>query len=650
MVYFKSHVLYKKMKTGKFFTSLLLFFIGLVLIGELQYVCIDDSASSCFYTVYFSNIDNYCEFSTEINDLVQASNCIAFVKEYNSRDYISNYDIYYCSTRSEKIIMNKLNLNETQFENILSGRCTFKLESLENYIGKNNNGSGSVLFVYGYNSDNLSSLIYNLKQNYSVERIDEPTQYSKFSLIINIAWVIIIIINSIITIYEILLNRKNVAIKVLYGKKILWIVTESILIDFLIFGLIFVVEGIVLSEITAIDNAKREIFLKFIVFIVANSLIHVVSVFFDFIKSLKNYIVNDNIIAFNYFFMTISGFLVLVLPLINLHFVNENKDYISLHKTMSNFNQYCYVETNMSITNEDSFETIINSRNDYVNTAQKLYSYFYTEYDAVILSHESEHNIVYANRNSYNYLSEFIPNLKDNNKAAIITPNSYMVKNLNYAKRQLKQKGIDYSVIESTSLLSLPCFNSEEINKFKLVQNPIIIYNPYAPRRNDVYDCFLCNISKDVLYSELKSLDISDENIAITNVYDNFVHYWRPVYLVWIICLVTLIVVVVFDLILFVSFINLQFKLKYKEFSIRYILGNGIIDRYDTLYLTIVITNLLGFLMAFLVNLFLFDDIAAKISVINVFLKLAFDIIYLRIKIYRFEKISFQKLLKGGYI
>ena len=646
------------MKKMKYSAALILFFIGLFLVGEFVYVQMGTDVYDEYYTVSINKIsgqENQKKLALLLDELCDENNCALYIQSWGYENNFTNHDIYYCSKNGEEAVREQLGLKGNHFKTLIRGDCTFEFKTLEDAYNENIfNGYTLDFSVIGERSD-VSEITDGISNIVKVNTVMTNEYDNRYDLLFKIVWGVILVVLLGLTAYDILFQKKDTAIALTLGNPISKTVIKNIVMDICAYALIFFTEYFILSFITAIKQRFEFVLICFIILIIVNSLLYMLLYFIDLCGVLKGYKGGEGMLLFNYimkFTVTIAGIIVISTC---IGMLGTYKDYFVINEFMKGYKDFSYINTNMQQIYTDNSEELIKKREDFRKTSNLVYSQLYNEYNPIILNVDYSANIVVANKNAYSYLSDKIPDFTEDLKddgIKILVPDEYMMKDYNYAKSLLESpyeenpEPVEFETIhyKSADIIS---FDDCEGKGFSISSNPIIIYDPSEPDEYNSPSVFICNISDNEFNEFLKANSLSDEDIIKTNVYENFNHYWTVTRTMVIILFITMIATIMFEITIIGSIISLEYKINAKDICIKKVLGYNILQRNVHIFVIIFTSVVLGGIITgfALQSLGMLNYmIVISVCIAGIIL----EILLVCIKIYKIEKTNVQKILKGG--
>lgn len=656
------------MKAVKYIISFIILFVGMLIIGESQIFHLDN-----FYTE-FDNTTMYLQPNTTeeemVTDILNAANRnevdVFTFKRSPRSSFLTEYDIYGTSG-VKKYITENLNIKERKYTSLFLGNINFAFHDFKNITGiesfKDYYVIGSKEKVHQFKIELIDKYAGNHPQ---VGFVSNESKKNTVAI-----WLLITSIILLLSFYDMSLQKKENLIRVSMGERISRIIWNNILLDSLMFLILFVAILYILSNFTNVYFMFGISLLSFFLLLLANSLLYFNMYFYDLKKVFSNSIGSKKMLSLNYSLKIVTTITTIFIISSNLALIFES---YNLYKQKSFFKEhsdyyYTRLEYNPLLSKSDAMpETITESE----KVQSTFYKKFFKEFDATLLASTGDllnGKGILANKNTFDYLSKEIKELKEiplNKDIYFLLPKNFpddtiLDTELNEIVKfyQGDNFNYDYGVIFYENNVDIISIDENHIYGSKFVENPIIIYNNIAAeeleKRNDVTQKvnfvheIMYKITNEKFNKFVEDRDLTNQIVTKTNVFENYNNKWIAAKRILYINFIFSILILLLEFMIISSILKMEYEVNAIELSIKKVLGHSMLEKNKKIILMTVVTTLLSIISAIVVALIInFEEIYYLTIGGSIILVLEVSIIWFYI--HKIENSKIQKILKGGNI
>lgn len=640
-------------------------FVALLAIGESYMFRLNN-----FYneypntTIYPQKGISDAEMLHDVQEAATKNSVDFFVFEYSPLTiFYSKYTIY-GTKDAEKSINEKSQIFEKRYSSLFLGDMSFEFKKIEELkkVGNIRN-----YYLIG-NKNNIHQFKMDLINKYAGNHpkdgfIDNEQQNLTISI-----WVIIIFVIALMTIYDINLQKKEVMIKVSFGERISKIISGNILIDTIVILMIFSLQMLFLSQYTEVTPTLNISIKMLCILLVINSVLYFHFYFQNLKEAFSNGANLKRIFTVTYFLKSLSIILVVLILSSNFAVISQSLNLYKQKDFFENHADYYYIEFGyLPIENSDGSIDPKTDEDAIIN--EKFYRNFFNKFNPIVLSEYSmsfQYEIIQANRNSLNYLSEQISELGNNklDKPFYFLIHNKLRNNPNILKdieRIFEGENInpsygEYSIIYYEENIELIKMKKGDVYETKIVDNPIVFLNNYPanniqePIGTDFKSYLLETMYKPSdteLTRFIKENQLTNQIFIKTNVYENYKQQLKKAMRILYINIAFSLLILFLEFLILSLVIRLEYNLHALEFSVKKILGHSMIEKNKRLiFLTIIITVMSTIISALVGWKFGLTEIRSVLAIGFIILLLELSAIFYCIS--KVERAQVPKILKGG--
>src|SRR5699024_8030115 len=401
------------MKRIKIIISLILIFIGIILVGEYGITYLDNFANDMPNTtiIYQPGMDHE-KMKEEVEEAAHKYNVEFFVVK---QDVIStnenNLILYSSSPKVEKYLSEEKGIYEREYTSLFFGKVGLYYDDYKN-ISSSDLEVNNNYYLFG-NKDDIKNFKISLINKYAGNHPRFPEKSRKFDYTVYGLWTIIFALCLIFTAIYVKTRKEDAFIKIICGENRLYLIFKEIIIDLISIVGIGILFLQLLKAYTYTDFYKNAFYLMLGLFALINSL-----TYFSFYRFDVGKVYKDNsfvTISALYLLKVISVSLVSLALAINFLMIKESLDFISEEDFFKAHKDYYY--TNLGYIPRENYPG--GSKNvieDSSRVKEIYYKKYFKEFDPLVLvnfDNIGDKDMVLTNRNSLDYLKSEISSIKD---------------------------------------------------------------------------------------------------------------------------------------------------------------------------------------------------------------------------------------------
>ncbi|MEE1312730.1 MAG: hypothetical protein UHS41_03110 [Lachnospiraceae bacterium] len=638
------------MKQIKYISFIMIICIIFIAINEL-FVLHLESFQEEFHYMTFYRPKNSLEVtqSKMKHDIIRAArkhDIKIFVIYQDLENIYSSHIKIYTTENIEKEMVDLAEIKEGSYQSIFLGniRVSFiDFESIEDI------DSFSTFYYIGNKSD-AKAFKRELVDVYSGKFPQDGYVSENDNMAIAFIWGIGLSFILLLSVYQIMLEKKEVAIKLIFGESLQHILLKNICSDGLFFGSTWLIIYTIGKNFLNLDYKNDITFLSLVLFLIIDLVIN--------LALLKNnYQYNSQkkkeveVLKFSYIYKFIiiiiciilaTGWIAIIVSGYNCYLQKK------FYKTYQKYS-YCKIESNND-------ELVTNLKFDFYKKKLNQGKTFSLNR---IESINGKKHFIYADEGTMDYLESVIPELENKNlneKVVFILPVGKRVEDAIETWDEYYHSSYQYKIIYYRNKVKLISNDSPDYEKINGVveTNPTIILNHLTNpnfKNTSVYLIHntMYQIDKNE-WNKYMNYDLVDKRTScLTNVYDNYLLNWIKVkrYLILGIGIVGLIFLL--QIVITKTILEYEYKINSKEIVLKKILGYSLIKRYQMLILTTVLGDFMGIFMTILIFICLNID-NFQYALIDGIVFVTVDSAIIIKNIHCLESEYINKILKGGIL
>lgn len=635
------------MKKLKFIMLSVFLLIVILLLGETTYPRLEQQALSQLYTVDAEFVDK-----SSFAEALKGFEKCGIIYEYGtvSDDLSRNIKVYY-SGISEDDLRDKLGLSTLEFRNLTTGKCSYELYPLSELVESELYDEVSVYC----DGDEAAAreLADVLKGSARSSSYRTPSGKNDYTFIFEVVWALVIVMTVAVTVYDIFSQQKTAAVSLVLGSRIREIVLKNILADTAGITLSFAAVSLILSFFTAVNMNISSIVFHNGVLVAINSLCYLLFYKTNIFKALRDGEPGAKLLKFNYILKAVSALGVIAAAVYCVSSLAELKDDLAAYNKMKSLQGYSYINIQLPVMQpetDEEWEKYLSQKDEYWELFDKIAD----EYGSITLCSaylqpelmDKSRQFVFADDSAFDIISDSLPELTEREGTFLFIPDDADDRERTSISEYIGDTQAEQIRYESRDILVL---QSPDVQKAVTYRSPIVLYSSDRALIGE-----LTGSSEKVIRIDDKQFDelvkkYADKPLIFerTDVFENYLHYKGSAEAFALILSLALGCAVMFELVLLISILTLEYKVNAKEICLKKVLGIGMLERNRKLIILTVLTNISGAATAFL----LLDKFGkgAGMALWGYALILCIaELIITLIKASRIEKVNTAKILKGG--
>lgn len=641
------------MRKIKYITSIIFIAIILFFIGDMYVWNIDSFETEYISTTMFlpKGISQE-QMIDDIEKTAKEHNCLVFAVNRNIETIHSETVSIYCMNGVEDIVNKKSSINKGEYQSIFLGKIKVNIEAFEKIPDVN---EIQTYYLIGDIEDARafkSEMVDTYDGNFPKEG------YTYFHSVRNVicVWSIGIVFLLLMTLYETILIKKEMAVRYIYGESLKNIVIKRIISDIILFVGCSVGTTLVLKNIFNV-NAEYLIEVSTLcvgIYCIVNSILYLRLIFFDYKSFLNRGKGNRTVLNISYIYKIITIIIIALVTSVCTEMIFEGVNFWRQKEHFKEYSKYSY----LSITSKDGkAETTEKMMLELINEKTKENKTFLNVYmDEGIYSKEP---CLMFNKNTIGYLKgriKEISNFKFENKVYFIVSEKQKdtcVKDLEMLAEMYIGENIDYEIITYENSCSVIGIKSQNGIISQLYNNPLIILNAGTEVNyyNGIYFSQACMV--DINESEwndyIENNDVEKNTSFITNVYDNYNYYLKGYQRTILLGAVAFVILMIMEFIIIKTMLRYESMINSIELAVKTVVGYSVFMKYRKMFITtfvsLGISAIGSMIVAMVLNMPSSIYMIIGYSVIGVM-----DVIMMLYYIRVIEKENIQKALKGSVL
>lgn len=626
--------------------------------------------------MYQKNIENYtCDFYyldidnaqiskdilDEINNAAKRYNSMVFAFEKRSVTPLSCKCELFADDNTYSFISEKYDVKKGKYNSFFSGTTNISHRYLQDIL----NRSGTCRFYFTADSKCMNRIYDYINRRVATSYVHKENNYGHKWIMICV-WVIVFIFLLFLTWCGIQFDKKRKFIQLSLGKSRGAVCAEAILSDLSVFTFEFFAIFLVLKKFIYCQCNIKFICALFLAFLLANSMLNLTYLKYNYKEILYGANINSSLLSNCYLMKAITLILAIASISSNIPLMAKNYTKLGFYNEIGKFKNYDFVDIDVQSPNDDDQELLYEQMNK-----ELFFKGYYS--DSVKFSAETleiskdktEKPVLLLNDERF-ILNKNVSKMIDYNKDfTVFLPKNYesydvttddcidsissflgidadkldyvpMIygKNCNvlYLDKNAEEKGTEMLSVEKNTIFVYCNIKPDNLKKAANIEYA----DPYAKimYKSDYIDKFaLSNNSKIQIYTEdaVKSLTAgkvyAQRILMVNTVISAFM--------------------LLFELMLIISIIKLEYIINAKILAIKKILGYGNFKRNKELFLLNLFATIIGVVTNTIIALMYKTMVWYIPSLVGVFLILI-EFLIIIFRTFKTEECSISKILKGG--
>ncbi|MDR0489413.1 MAG: hypothetical protein LBG99_08505 [Propionibacteriaceae bacterium] len=637
------------MKKAKYFTSAILMFSALVLIGEFYVWHISSFETDYAYTTF--SVKESAPNSQLIADVLDAAHQTDIEFFLVARDVESIFSItmnIFSTDGAKDVLTNKGHIRSGTLSSIFIGDVTVRFFSVEEWP---TDRTPDVLYLIGDMDDQIS-FKQILIDSYGGRYPQQPMRSLGDAYNVLGVWFAVFGLLLLMSTYEAALMKREVLVRVTSGQSLSVFIASNILRDLVFYSVTITAMILLLSEFTNASYMVHLTGLSVAVFLVSNSLQYMRLLRFDFRKDVNTRQGAKRILWLSFIYKVVVILFAIIIMSGNVKFIADGADYYRQKPFFEQHADFNYV----NISAEANSDFSISKSIMFFFAAQKQ-----TMTIVDLESWNTAAEYVYSDASALPYLQSVIPELEGtilDRKVYFLVPRTYFgLDNIESDMMDIwwsyYDQEYDFEIVEcrTTDVIAI---SNQGVVFTSIKRNPIIILNNLGPSsiehlRNPGYisASTLFNISSADFEEFVSEAEVATELHYLTNAYANYQYHLKLVDRSIMIGLVMLFLVVGISSMVTRSLLLFDYTINATERSLMRLHGYTVARINLRTFALLVITTLLAVVVS--INLAPLAGIrsVAYLGVgggVLLLLDLSVTLHYMR----KYSRISFQRVSKGA--
>ena len=667
-------------KIIKYIISTLLILTGFAFNGELFTLYTDNFQDSFYQASFaFDGIDERksIDEKTIVEDFVNAG------KKYNIDFFMikslikSSYEkeITIFGNKNVFGILDSKGISQGEFSSLFTGKTIIRYRSFDEI---DNIKQYDMCYITGG-----KARIEDMRK-FKAELIDDygggfPVLYgSDKNLYLSLfsVWSIIIVIMMMMSLYEIMVTKRERAIRYILGEDMSYMAIKNMLLDSLIYIILMIVIPYILQEISNVKFKYVQIIAVFCVFIFINALIQLMNLYINTKKYLNIKYDSGKLLQFAYVVKSATTVLMIVVLSMNMIFIVDD---INLYRQKDFFEEnshFDYCKSSYRPGTENSHPGI---SSEHVN--KEFYSRFYEnsmQFADLKNQFGYEDDIVLINRRSFEWIRTkysgiangdvdytqctyyiFYPRQMDKKSEAVqdatniiklglgkVDDNGDLISDANTS---------DIRYVRYSEKIDLVAINDLASCKSILREQPVIILDASVPgdeehSRSPYWNYgTIYNISESEKSDFMNEYNLQNQIYYSSGVLENYRNSWAIAWrnLRLMMFLSTILILLELGIIIFI--INMQYKVNSIKIALLKINGDTLFSRNKTIFIVTLISSAVGLAIILLIAKTI-EGINIRYMILNEVVIISLEIVSIIIKIINAESRKIPLILKGEFI
>jgi|GEM_PF-3407506 len=641
--------MFDKVKIVKFILVSILLIIVAIIPGELFQAYLDqynDFYETSFYLQKGGSAD---EMIKDLSDTADKYDVHIFkIYEREKNTYSTSLDIY-ADEETVNILTENYGLSQGKFKSLFSGSTEIRVYRFSD-ISEELLKKDETYYLFG-DSENMILFKQDLVNTYagSFPKNDGFNGLNSFESMLSVAWIFVIAIVVLLTIYDTLNQKREILIRLTIGERIGIVYWKNVVLDTVYMLILFAILKVLMKNIEGNLIFDTYSNIMFFIMILINGIAFLGVLKVDYKLAMASSASKNNVLNYNYF---LSGICMILLSIsigscVELAFTaydySKQETYFEEHRNY-NWHQRLLME-------DEKRQNLQMLLNEFM--AENSEDFFYLCQGGDL--EENSQKIFYeASSGAKEYLQSQIFELKKeldlDTYILISKKNSISDSELEYLLDWIETE--DYEIIYYSDSVDIIYRTFDEEPITERVNNPVMIfYNRYNMDLADDETFFHFDLGM-LEASSSKWEEFADEhNISYvaTNAWDFYCYRWDSLSRTVLLNVVIIIIMFIMYMLLSCVIIKMEFKINAKELALKKIHGYHIFERFGKIYTITGVIGVLSLICLFIMKLVMIEINFAYI----VFLILAIiciEFLYITCQIVLYEKKNLKKILKGGNI
>ena len=647
------------MEKTKIFLLFLLFCVGFICENEAFIYELSESApQNCkLAEVIFENDEEKNAFLNEIEELSFKNEVAVYFVDYRVVDRLTTAISFFGNDDILSDIRKDKKICQHEYKSMISGKVKISFFDLDE-LKKDDYKFTNSMYFYGERI-NISKFLREVRDKYKLVNVTSAGNSQKDVVVF--IWICMIIILIVITVFEVLLRKKEMSLMLAFGEAAEKTVIKRILQEVVTELITFSICRIVIFKMLSGKFLFREEITIVLIGLIIESIVFLSLLFCNPLSVLANGSESTRILTVLYTIKIILFFLVVSGVGVGFEMVADNFDSLKDGSAQVSIGDYSYLEIydemgRTAYVDENEKSERLQWTESITN---EIYSNYFNTAEPLLCTKVLEDNADYILTNSFGMIMFEKEKIESDKPVAIYIPdylcNSNTKENLDvlFEAYNIPENIAEFIVYDTK--MSIPFINSSGVSGISKSSDPVLICvndRKLSEKINieSVFQDVLFKFDNDDIAMLEKAYNFSANGYRIIRTdYSDYYEY-NSSFIRKVVKLVMSLAVVILILyiILIILITSIYFKANAMKISLMKIYGFGFTVRYLKVLILCIVPNLL-LTVASVVYMYKIGKRTAVLSVTETGIFITFsELIVLSINVLISEKRNLIKVLKGG--
>ena len=654
----------------KYIIFSILILIALIIPGELYQSYIGQNSKFYETSFYLQDGDTAQKMLSDIQNTAKSHNVSIFVQDIQVKNMFTCEVNIYCDDIVKQILSSEYSIKSGKYKSIFSGNTTVNFYDFMDVPDTLLEYETSLFQLLG-NYDDMVKMKQDLISLYGGKfpKIDSYNILTDMKRTILGIWSLITLIICFLSFYFLTLFQRELMVRSTMGEHPFKLYLKIIFFDSIFLILFFSISTFLLSYITNVLFLFNLSIIMLGVCILCNCIVNARIFSFKIREAFNKVAGRFELTMGTYIIKAISCSFSVIIITFQLVTIKESLDFYRQRSFFEEHKSYNYIRVWSKYNYEDIIvEQLYRTYNDKISILDPNFSYEdYSIYD------EYSNTVILANKSTYKYLCEWIPELKNqkitgeaclimNDKKIISEEGINFIKECAYELCLSDSDFFNLQVIKYKKSSSIISVEEDFINKSSWLKNPSILLtmkDKYPVlNKNEIlkgnhpvelsfrgYN-FMINVPEQELMDFVATYNCEAK---ITNAYDYYLYRWeimkRSLYL----SVVFIFMILILEIYINILIIKLEYNFNSMQLSIMKITGYSRFERIRKLCIISLIMMFLSTVVC-LISLTLLKQFGIIFPIISVFIVGILDFGVIKLFSIDYEKKNIPRILKGGNV
>ncbi len=348
------------MKYIKWLLSIILFFIAFFLAGEVYQRYLGSFYQGLYYVFSTINInrstyDSTRDFCETLQEIANEEKIYAFaiVRQIDAFDDCT-CDIY-GSEGCIQILASQYDIYEGTFASTFSGTTTIAIHDFTEWYTVANEIEFPSYYLIG-DEDSIKAASQRLSSmNANASSLRHNSEFN-ISILIYAVWMVVLLFLLLLTWFDIQFNKKKNFLKISLGRSMNRIIFESILVDIVVFGGVFLISFVLTGRLTYNRFVLSGQILIFAGFLFINSILYFSLRRHSYKEILYGANINQSLFINCYALKALSSVIIIFVFSFSFIFIDQNAYYLQVEDRLLALEDYYFVDPEIRSKKTDNEE------------------------------------------------------------------------------------------------------------------------------------------------------------------------------------------------------------------------------------------------------------------------------------------------------